>query len=326
MTGENQCPSDSGMPLVSVVCLAYNHAKFVRQALDSILGQKTTFRYEIIVQDDASTDGTQEIIREYAVRNPGVIVPIFHEENLYSKGVGQLALACKHAQGEYIAICECDDWWLDDAKLERQVDYLSKNPECSLCFTNAVKYNQDSGKFQNNMLPAFNIEKKILKKERIELSDFDRLNFIPTASMVFRRCDYEKRPVLTKNAFQGDRFLQVYLLTCGYAHYIDEVCSVWRVGNPESVTAKWNADLELKKASVARFKEMYIELGQFFDGRYDAVFEKRIAHYDIELLYLENKQRELRNPYFLRLKRKEGLRPFLKYLLFAYKPQKVEKR
>ena len=65
MTGKKKCSSDLDVPLVSVVCLAYNHAKFVRQALDSILGQKTTFRYEIIVQDDASTDGTQDIIKEY---------------------------------------------------------------------------------------------------------------------------------------------------------------------------------------------------------------------------------------------------------------------
>lgn len=116
--------------IVSVSCLTYQHEKYLRQALDSMLMQKTTFAYEIIVHDDASKDNTAAIIREYAEKYPNIIRPILQKENQYSQQVSithQFILPA--ARGKYIAYCEGDDYWTDPYKLQKQVDFLEEHPE-----------------------------------------------------------------------------------------------------------------------------------------------------------------------------------------------------
>jgi galactoside O-acetyltransferase len=123
-----------GRPLVSVVCLTYNHKEYIRQALDGILKQRCKFRYEAIVHDDASTDGTAAIIREYAARHPLVIRPIFQNENQFRKtGTYPMMPAYELARGKYIAECDGDDYWTDPHKLQMQADFMEAHPECSLC-------------------------------------------------------------------------------------------------------------------------------------------------------------------------------------------------
>ena len=120
--------------IVSVLCTAYNHESFIRQCLDGFVMQKTNFRFEAIVHDDASTDGTAAIIREYAEKYPDIIVPIYQTENQYSKKIGiYKTFLYPKAQGKYIAICEGDDYWTDPYKLQKQVDILENNPDCSFC-------------------------------------------------------------------------------------------------------------------------------------------------------------------------------------------------
>lgn len=124
--------------IVSVSCITYNHAKYIRQCLDGILMQKADFQYEILIHDDASTDGTDDIIREYAQKYPTIIKPIFEKENQYSKGVPISAtFNYPRAEGKYIALCEGDDYWTDPYKLQKQVDYLEDHPEYAMCFTGA---------------------------------------------------------------------------------------------------------------------------------------------------------------------------------------------
>lgn len=131
--------NDSKDILVSVVCLSYNHEKYIRDALDGFVMQKTNFGFEVIIHDDASTDNTIVIIKEYAEKYPDIIKPIFEKENQYSKPggdiLGKTIMAC---QGKYLAFCEGDDYWIDPNKLQKQVDYLEEHPECSLCCTDAV--------------------------------------------------------------------------------------------------------------------------------------------------------------------------------------------
>ena len=108
---------------VSVLCLAYNHEKYIKKCLDSILAQKTNFKYEIIINDDASTDNTANIIKEYEEKYPEIIKPIYQIENKYSKGEAIVEeYMLPKATGKYIAFCECDDWWLSDDKLQKQYD------------------------------------------------------------------------------------------------------------------------------------------------------------------------------------------------------------
>ena len=121
--------------LVSVVCCTFNHERFIRQALDSFLGQVTQFPFQIIVHDDASTDGTPEVIRQYAAAYPNLVKPIFQVENQYSKGGFKPSIyAAGHSPARYIALCEGDDFWLDCSKLQIQIDALEKNPGSDFSF------------------------------------------------------------------------------------------------------------------------------------------------------------------------------------------------
>lgn len=126
----------SATPLVSICCITYNHAPFIRQCLDSFLMQKTSFPVEILIHDDASTDGTDVIIRDYAARFPEVFFPLFEEENQYSKpGHKHIDFYnYERARGKYIAYCEGDDYWTDPYKLQKQVDFLETNSDYSICW------------------------------------------------------------------------------------------------------------------------------------------------------------------------------------------------
>ena len=131
--------------MVSIRCLAYNHEPYIRQCLEGFVIQKTNFRYEAIVHDDASTDNTAKIIKEYAERYPEIIKPIFEKENLFSKNDRELQdkmlAACT---GKYIAICEGDDYWTDPYKLQKQVNYLESHSDCVLVHTNFNVVNNHS--------------------------------------------------------------------------------------------------------------------------------------------------------------------------------------
>ena len=120
---------------VTVRCITYNQKEYIRQCLDGFVMQRTNFRFEAIVHDDASTDGTAEIVREYAEKYPDIIKPIFETENQYSKHDGSLGrIMNANTRGKYVAICEGDDYWTDPLKLQKQADFLDANPQCSLTY------------------------------------------------------------------------------------------------------------------------------------------------------------------------------------------------
>ncbi|WP_404436708.1 glycosyltransferase family 2 protein [Stutzerimonas chloritidismutans] len=128
-------------PLLSIVCLTYNHAAFLRETLDGFLRQRTDFAFEIIVHDDASTDGTAVIIREYAARYPNVIKPIYQQVNQYRLGVPFSTRLFGQARGKYIAYCEGDDYWTDPRKLQIQVDFLERHPDYVMTYHDAFMFN-----------------------------------------------------------------------------------------------------------------------------------------------------------------------------------------
>ena len=119
---------------VSIICNAYNHEKYIRDALDGFVMQKTNFKFEVLIHDDASTDHTADIIREYENEYPDIIKPIYSKENQYSKKDGSLSrIQYGRAKGRYIAICEGDDYWTDPLKLQKQYDAMEKHPEVDIC-------------------------------------------------------------------------------------------------------------------------------------------------------------------------------------------------
>jgi len=121
-------------PLVSIITLVYNHAPFIRQCIESILMQKTTFPFELLIHDDASTDGSADIIREYEAHYPNILKPVYQKENQRSQGKSILT---KHVypkiKGKYVAMCDGDDYWIDPLKLQKQVDFLESHLDYSIC-------------------------------------------------------------------------------------------------------------------------------------------------------------------------------------------------
>ena len=140
----------SANPLVSICCLTYNHAPYIRDCLEGILAQQTNFPIEVLIHDDASTDGTDAIIRQYEQRYPNVIFPIYETENQFNRGYAykmDIEFNYTRARGKYIAYCEGDDYWTEPQKLQRQVDFMEAHPDYSVCFHRCKWYNETIGKF-----------------------------------------------------------------------------------------------------------------------------------------------------------------------------------
>jgi len=171
----------SSVPLVSIVCVTYQHASFIGEALDGFLAQKVNFAYEIIVHDDASTDGTAEIVQEYAANDPEKFKVIRQTVNQRSKGIRPWPPCFAQARGKYIALCEGDDHWFDPLKLQRQVDAMEADPEATGCFTNA--YNVTDG-VRQVFLGHYNSVPKGLV---LEQEEYLRGQGIPTCTFLFRR-------------------------------------------------------------------------------------------------------------------------------------------
>ena len=214
--------------LVSIQCITYNHAPYIRQALDSFLMQETNFRYEIIIHDDASTDGTQEIIKEYQKKYPDIIVPILQKENQYSKHVDFDQFIAPLTKGRYVALCEGDDYWTDSKKIQTQFDYMEKNPGCSM-FTHNIF-------FLNHRDPEKNLIKKQVDVPTGDYTLEDFLEFMMkhrtiggTSTYFFRRSMMPKNQYAEHFSF-GDFFL-VLGFKEGYMHYLDECLSVYRMGH-----------------------------------------------------------------------------------------------
>lgn len=144
-------------PQVSVILLVYNQSQFLRQALEGLLMQRTSFSYEVIVHDDASTDGSKNIIEEYALIFPHIIYPIYQQENKYSVlGINFVfKYAVSKSKGKYIAMCAGDDYWIDPMKLQKQVDILELNPNLGLTHTKAAKFDQKKNEFNGRI--GFNV-------------------------------------------------------------------------------------------------------------------------------------------------------------------------
>lgn len=216
--------------MVTIRCTAYNHEPYIRECLEGFVMQKTNFRFEAIVHDDASTDGTAAIIREYAEKYPDIIKPIFETENQYSKHDGSLGrIMDAHTHGKYIALCEGDDYWIDSLKLQKQVDYMEAHPECSMCHTSFKYYYEGEKRFLLSKDVKINPQYRTLKLE--DVLDGYR---IQTLTLMAKRKDYFGIRDFDSFAFSG-KFLMgdtqtwYYLRKLGNFHFISDVTSVYRV-------------------------------------------------------------------------------------------------
>jgi len=225
-------------PLVSIVCITYNHEQYIKQCLDGFFMQKTNFEYEVLIHDDASTDKTADIIRSYEKKYPSIIKPIYQLENQYSKGVKLGNLLYSLASGKYIAVCEGDDYWTDPLKLQKQVDFMEENPDCSLCFhaSKSIRNNNpnDYTLYRPKDIPLNN-------KFEMKHAILGGGGFMATNSMLFHREYIQNRPAWMDQAPVGDGPLMLLLASKGKIGYIDEVMSVYRV---MSSSTSWSASMQ----------------------------------------------------------------------------------
>ena len=213
-------------PLLSIHCITYNHAPFIRQALDGFVMQKTNFPFEVIIHDDASTDGTTEIIREYEAKYPDIIKPIYQTENQWSKGVNiNKEFIFPKIKGQYVALCEGDDYWTDKNKLQKQVDYMDAHPDCSLCF-HPVTCKWEEGEQPDSVFPD---KKMSANVGAMNLKSLLKQNFIQTNSVVYRWRFHQDSPELIPNGIlPGDWFLHLLHAEVGKIAMLPDVMAVYR--------------------------------------------------------------------------------------------------
>lgn len=232
-------------PIISVCCLTYNHEPYIRQALDGILMQKTEFPFEVIIHDDASTDHTTEIIQEYEEKYPDIIKPIYQKENQYSQGINILKKwIFPRAKGKYVAILECDDFWIDSYKLQKQVSYMEAHPECSGTF-HASNWLVDEKVEKNDR--HFDYECDVTP-EQVILGGGE---YCATASLCFRQeyaLDYprfrELSPVI-------DYPLQILLSIRGNFHYFPDIMCNYRFNRPGSWTEKRKMNISARYETLS---------------------------------------------------------------------------
>ena len=236
----------SQTPLVSICCTTYNHARYLRQTLDSFLSQKCDFPFEILVHDDVSTDGTIEILQEYAARYPEIVKPLFEEENQYSKGVEMNeTFNLPRALGKYIALCEGDDYWCDETKLQRQIAHMESDPECTFSFTNGYIHDENGVASDREFLPRHESDRPYYTGQSAvyTLDQIARLSFIPTASIVFRVDALRALPdTFYKKCQHGDLRMKLFLTAAGHAWYEHMFSCVYRENVSGSAMQIWKKE------------------------------------------------------------------------------------
>ncbi|GHT33458.1 hypothetical protein AGMMS49574_19170 [Bacteroidia bacterium] len=211
--------------MVSICMITYNHEKYIIQAIEGVLMQKTNFPIELIIGEDYSTDNTRKICLEYKEKYPNIIKLLLPDKNLGANQNSRNTLeACR---GKYIAMCEGDDYWTDSHKLQKQVDFLEMYDDFSMCFHNAIRNNLYDGTRQNFNNPLnkniFNIKDVILKPW-----------FTPTASIVYRN---DKDFVdIEWYGINGDMKILFLNSLKGKLYYFDEIMSMYNYGTPGSIS------------------------------------------------------------------------------------------
>ena len=273
-------------PIVSICCITYNHGKFIADCLNGFLKQKTSFPFEIVISDDCSTDNTKKIIDTYVSKYPAIFKDVSPSKNLGS--IKNFYHVLEKASGKYIALCEGDDYWIDENKLQMQVDFLEGNPEYGMCYTRAKQFIQKKRKFSRRRFGT-------------DVRDFEDLLFngnrVPTLTTVFRKDllnSYLKEIYpQDKGWLMGDYPMWLYFAHESKVKFFDKVTSVYRVLEN---SASHSDNVE---KSVA-FGKSYWDIQNFFSKKYlKKEFESFNECYLRALFYVSRKNRKLAKKEFL---------------------------
>lgn len=280
-------------PLVSIVCDTYNHAPYIRDALDGFLMQKTDFPFEIIVHDDASTDGTADIVREYEAARPGLFRCVYRAENMYSKDPKILEhYVFPLARGKYVAICEGDDFWTRPDKLQKQISYMESHPDCTLCVS-AGELVDPSGR-RTGLLAPFDTDMDVPMDAVIRGGG----GFVATASIVAPTRLAQNRAPFCDFSDVDDAVLQLWFAENGTTHYFAEPLCAYRQAVPGSWTETFFSS---KSAARIQHHLGLIRALEAFDaetgGRWHDAVDFCVTHQQkYEILRLQNDVTALKKP------------------------------
>jgi glycosyltransferase involved in cell wall biosynthesis len=265
---------------LSILVPTFNHGKFITQMLDGALMQKTNFDHEIIIGDDASTDDNAIIIKEYADRFPDKIRAFLHTQNLGPKtpqelgGKNNVAFLFAQCKGEYIALCEGDDFWTDDLKLQKQITFLDNNPTFALCHHHLEVIYQD-----NSPSHEFNPENQ---RDTSSLEDLlrDESWFLGTASTVFRNVFKQGMPDWWWKTASGDLGIFIEVAKYGKIKYFPKSMGCYR----KHSGGMTNIHTPQNQFFLRNRMEMFENLDSYFDFEYHDILEKTIKKYKKQLI------------------------------------------
>ena len=259
---------------VSIICNTYNHEDYIKDALDSFLMQETDFAYEILIHDDASTDKTADIVREYEKNYPELIKPIYQTENMYSKKLSiTKSYQCPRVKGKYIAFCEGDDYWTDPKKLQKQYNALEKHPNSMMCVHAGIGVNAKTKEKQNVYAP-FN-ENTIINVEQAISGGGD---YLITSSFFFRKEMLENQPEFLKNCFY-DYTMQIQGALNGGIIYLNNCMSAYRQFSKNSWTSRNRENNKALVDHVNKIILMFNFLNKETEYKYSEVIHKKINQY-----------------------------------------------
>ncbi len=288
---------------VTVFCIAYNQQKYIEKTLKSLVEQETSFRYEVLVHDDASTDGTADIIAQYAIQYPHIIRAVVQKENQYSRGrriVREILMPMSRSE-KYVAFCEGDDYWCDKHKLQEQYDALESNPTCSFS-SHITRCVDRENMYKGKIFPIPSIKGGIVDKEILihwELTKYPWL--FHTSSFFVRKSVYQEYHrnyhIYAQKFPVGDKPLLLSCLLKGDCYFIDKVMSAYRMG-VGVMTNKWNS-IDKRLAFNSKCIEAFKGFDEFTEGKYRKDIEYRIRAYEANSLIVQCKYRELYKQHYI---------------------------
>lgn len=256
---------------VSVSCCVFNHERYLRKCLESLTSQKTNFKYEVIVHDDASTDKSAEIIREFQERYPDIIKPIYQIENQYSKGISTGLIVLRQASGEYIAFCEGDDFWTSDDKLQKQVNFLDSHQDYSMCVHAAYYAHEDGTFFTDKYFQPYNHSCEVSTREIIDGWKF------ATNSIMYRASARKELVIPFRgDCPNGDYAMSVYMALNGKVFYINELLSAYRAESVGSMNWVWRENTDKYIDSRTKYVAMLERINKYTNFEYSDILKKNI--------------------------------------------------
>lgn len=280
----NRVKADWSKPKVAFLCITYNQQDYIEDTIKGFLIQKTSFPYEIIIHDDCSTDKTRDVIDSYKAKYPNLIKTIYQKQNQYSQGNSVTLIAAKQARAEYIALCEGDDYWINENKIENQLDLMLDNPLITMVVSPS-KIELNNKIIKENLGQYGSKIKTVLPQDILDVSG----QFAPTSSYILKRESLIESTELFSSAPVGDLFIELYCAVQGKLVYFPEVGSVYRLMAKGSWTEDMNNNQIKKQIEFTQAMESTIKYSKTIRGfeNLDWSTKKSLYYYVLARKYLK---------------------------------------